>query len=74
MKVCKITTRLGATYVFPDVGDEVEIPIGAGFSDNSTSLTIVNISGACLVLPWRVIDTIVFGEETIWTAPKVSAA
>lgn len=72
-RVCTIETRLGAVYQFPDIDDKIEIPRGAGLNKALTNLTLVNISGACLVLPWRIIKSIKLDEEVVWTGPEVSA-
>jgi hypothetical protein len=71
LQTCVIETRLGALYRFPDFEGPLEIPKGAGLSKALTQLTIVNISGSCLVLPWRIIKTIKLDEEVVWTGPEV---
>jgi hypothetical protein len=74
LKTCEIETRLGAVYRFPDVDGEVYVPKGAGLNAAVTGLTIVNASGACLVIPWRIVQKIRVDGEVIWTGPEVSAA
>jgi hypothetical protein len=74
LKICEIETRLGAVYRFPDVDGEVYVPKGAGLNAAVTGFTIINASGACLVIPWRIIRQIRLDNEVIWTGPEVCAA
>lgn len=59
----ELETILGSVYVFPDVDlEEVETML-KHFHD-SASVTLVNVSKACLVLPPRIVNVIrVAGEE-----------
>lgn len=62
-----IITSLDAEYIFPDVPEKsieelVKSPNLHGFP----SLSIVNQSGACLVLPTRIIKTIAVNGEIKW--------
>lgn len=73
LRNCTIETRLGAVYVFPDMATEVDVPVGSGLNSSETNLTMINVSGACLVLPWRIIKQIKMDEQVIWTGPEVYA-
>jgi len=59
----ELETILGSVYVFPDVDlEEVETML-KHFHD-SASVTLVNVSKVCLVLPPRIVNVIrVAGEE-----------
>ncbi len=67
-----ITTKQGSVYSFPDV-DMTEFKL-AFKTSNLSSLTLVNASGAALVLPMRIVkqvtvtDDSAYGEEILWTA------
>jgi len=64
----ELVTLLGARYVFPDMPLE-EMQALVGHAEAGTpcqSLTIHNISGAVLVIPWRIIDVISFDGGVRW--------
>jgi hypothetical protein len=64
----EITTKEGDVYVFPCMlQSEAQqwIDNASSFS-YQTQLTLVNVSGACLVLPTRVIATISIGGVEVW--------
>lgn len=66
----QITTKTGAVYVFPDFPkEEVFRVLGSQvFSDRD--LTLTNISGACLVISLRIVETITADGEVVWKAPS----
>lgn len=59
-----------ATYSFPDVDKEQFRKMIANVSiwKSLGSMVVTNISGACLVLPSRIIKTIRIDKEEVWTA------
>lgn len=62
-----LTTSLGAEYVLPDMPEKtveelIKSPNLHGFS----SLSLVNQSGACLIIPVRTIETITVDGEIKW--------
>lgn len=63
--VVGIDTQLGAHYIFPDVPRKtIEDLLITGGLHTFTQLSIVNASGAALVIPTRIIQTIyVDGEK-----------
>jgi hypothetical protein len=61
--VVELRTKLGASYVFPDVSHAVLNTLLNGFMP-SAQVAITNVSGACLVIPTRIVESIhVDGEE-----------
>jgi hypothetical protein len=68
-----VTTKQGSVYSFPDV-DMAEFKLAFGAHNNLANLTLVNASGAALVLPMRIVkqvtvtDDSAYGEEILWTA------
>lgn len=71
MQTCEIETRLGAKYVFPDMTDKIHLPVGAGLDVGKSSITLVNTSGAALVLPFRIVKTIRLDGTVIWEGPEL---
>lgn len=65
----EIETRLGSKYLFPDVAEGIKLPTGAGLDSNMTQLTITNASGACLVIPFRIIKLIRADGTILWEGP-----
>lgn len=63
----KITTELGAEYVFPDLPKET---IDALLVNDAivmfSQISLINQSGACLVIPRRIIKTIEVNGEVAW--------
>lgn len=55
-----IQTSLGAEYVFPDMDALQLLKLVGNFAIHlsHTQLTLVNATGACLVLPMRVIQSV----------------
>jgi hypothetical protein len=65
--VVTIVTRLGETYRFPDMTREaIERAIDEDWSLTG-SLTLTNISHACLVIPIRIIDSVLINGEKKWS-------
>lgn len=66
LPVITIETRLGAKYVFPDVVDiewARNTPPSPYPSSDLSTFTFVNESGACLVLPRRIVKVIYVDDE-----------
>ncbi len=62
-----ITTHLGAVYEFPDVPSHViEEFIKSPNLHGFPSLSLANMSSACLILPTRIIATIAVEGEVRW--------
>jgi hypothetical protein len=70
LKTVQIETRLGAIYIFPDVAEDIRFPSGSGLDANVTSLTITNMSGACLVVPYRIVKKVRFDDAVVWEGPS----
>lgn len=73
----RVTTKLGAAYVFPDVGDGTVKSISEGHSGPSVScpsLQLTNASIAILSIPWHVVAKVeaYWGEDEVLTLWKVS--
>lgn len=65
-----IETKTGARYSFPDMSrDEVFKVLGPQLL-GASNLTLVNISGACLTLPMRIISAIAIDDEVTWRATE----
>lgn len=67
-----LTTSLGAEYRFPDVDESVAEDFAKSFRPFAGTITLTNVSNACLVLPSRIVATIKVGGQVKWTT--VSAA
>lgn len=64
-----LTTFLEAEYVLPDVPDKtIEELIKSPSLHGFTTLSLVNQSGACLMLPSRIIKTVAVDGEVRWRA------
>jgi HD-like signal output (HDOD) protein len=65
-----INTRLKETYRFPDMTRrEIERVIAEDWALPTGTLTLVNISQACLVLPIRIIAEVFVDGVKKWSAP-----
>ena len=65
-------TLLGAVYVFPDMDlDELESLLTHFTLDHS--VTLVNASRSCLVIPPRIVKMIRIGGEERWRRPESPA-
>lgn len=65
-----IVTKLEETYLFPDMArGEIERVIVEDWAIPSGTLTLVNVSQACLVIPIRIIRTIKINDEVKWSSP-----
>ena len=72
MAVVRVYTREGSVYTFPDMDAEAVkkvLPESGRLPTNSPSLSLVNVSVASLVIPFRVITEIYVNWERIWRAP-----
>jgi hypothetical protein len=66
-------TLEGATYAFPDMDNEIleKVLNNEGTWRALGSLSLVNVSGACMVIPTRIIKTIALTPDfssLVWTA------
>jgi len=59
-------TSLDAIYIFPDVDEAELLRLVSGFH-HAGQVTLVNVSGACLVLPSRIVTKIFIGGIEKWT-------
>ncbi len=68
------STKLGATYSFPDVEPKVALELAHNFDNHQvhSTLTLVNVSEACLVLPTRIINQIDVHQRHLQEAPFAS--
>lgn len=62
-----ITTELDAVYTLPDmfVGS-VESLTNSENLHGFAQISLVNVSGACLIMPSRIIKTIAVNGEVVW--------
>jgi hypothetical protein len=67
-----LETLLGARYVFPDMPRTALTPnfINAA-ATASGKVVLVNVSGAMLTLPSRIVGTIFFDGEVKWSNAEV---
>lgn len=71
LKLVKLTilTSLDAEYVLPDMPEKsIEELIKSPNLHGFPSLSLVNQSGACLIIPTRIIKTISVDGEIRWRA------
>lgn len=61
-----VETLEGDLYRFPSMPSDMIKTAARSKSPSVTSLTLVNVSGATLVLPWRIVRRLVVGEEEVW--------
>lgn len=64
----EVDTTLGVKYVFPDMEGEIIEQALRNIGAHST-LTLVNQSTACLVLPVRILQTVRVGGVEKWRRP-----
>lgn len=65
----EIETTLGALYVFPDMPRSVlEASFRSGKWDEG-QLTLVNVSGAALVMPNRIVKELRYEGQVHWRGP-----
>lgn len=71
----EVTTLLDARYRFPDAKaqDIDEIIAHASRGEECSTLVIHNVSGAVMVLPWRIVRSISCDGEVRWTRQKRNA-
>jgi hypothetical protein len=63
---------MGARYVFPDMPRaELEQALLVGTWDEG-QLTLVNVSGACLAMPNRIVKTLSFDGKERWRGPSAN--
>lgn len=63
-----VETTLGAKYLFPDVEKGIIEQVLRHVSSHP-SITLVNQSNACLVLPTRIVQVIKIDDVEKWRAP-----
>lgn len=65
-----VTTTLGAEYKFPDVMSKVADDLLISDTLHGfVQVTFVNQSGACLIIPRQIIQTIAVEGEVRWRSP-----
>lgn len=67
-----ITTREGSSYKFPDVLRKYvlrALPETGRTPAESHALLLLNLSGAVLSLPLRIVATVAIEEEVLWVCP-----
>lgn len=67
-----IESKTGALYVLPDVSKTVmdkTVPALSHWKTTMSSFTLENISGAVLLVPWRIINRILMDNQEVWIAP-----
>lgn len=69
LKVLEIETHMGSIYRLPDFLGEVPVPAGSGVGKDDSTFVAVNLSGAALTVPFRIIKTIMVDGAAIWTGP-----
>lgn len=68
--VVGIETKTGSRYTFPDMSrDDLFKVLGPQLLGAGT-LTLVNISGACLTVPLRIISAIAIDDEVAWRSTE----
>lgn len=74
-----ISTSLGSTYAFPDMDRGMVTMLIKQLRDNlhvAPSLVLVNESGACLVIPFRIIQSVLAAptdeenKDLYWVRPS----
>ncbi len=72
LTVVTVKTKEGSEYCFPDVPRSMLKNILANRGWNCTGqVALVNISGACLVMPARIVATLSYDGEVKWTGSPV---
>ena len=66
LAVVEVSTTEGSVYRFPDVSFDAASCVKAGPSESSTTLLLVNASGATLTLPWRIVEKIWVQGKILW--------
>jgi hypothetical protein len=74
LKLIKIETHLGSIYQLPDYLGKVWVPSGSGIGSSESTFVLVNISGAALTVPFRIIKTIKVDGKLLWTGPSQHVA
>jgi hypothetical protein len=63
-------TLEGSAYSFPDVEVEEAERLAAYFPEKYSQVTLVNASGACLVVPLRVVRVYLVEGQERWIRPS----
>lgn len=61
-----IATKTGSRYDFPDMSKPEIFKVIGPQLFRSENMVLVNISGACLTIPVRIIDSIAIDGEVTW--------
>lgn len=71
----ELVTLLGKHYVFPDMPKhEIDMVVDhARYGDACQSLTVHNVSGAVMVMPWHIVSTILYNGEVVWNRRSSTA-
>lgn len=67
-----VLTKESAEYTFPDMdGAELRkvLPESRRVLADMPSLSMVNVSGSVLIIPFRIIKHIYIGEDLVWVCP-----
>lgn len=71
----EVRSQLGAVYSFPDMDSSTLAPLLDGMRNpSSTQLTLVNVSGAALCIPVRIVAAVLVDGEERWTASPACTA
>lgn len=74
LRILEIETELGAIYTFPDMAcDTVKLLVqDLKKGTTASNISFVNVSGAALVLPFRIVKEIRMGKEIVWANTSVA--
>lgn len=66
---CQVTVKLkgGSQHEFPDMSENEVTKVLRFLGSDVTTLSMVNIHGACLTMPMRVVQSIVVNGRVLWT-------
>lgn len=67
LRELKITTTMGAEYRFPDVSLEDPTVEKMLRRPSGHDIVALNVSGAVLTIPLRIVATVHLGDELLWT-------
>lgn len=62
----RILTRTGALYEFPDMSSDAMEKLLEARPSGWRDLTLTNVSGACMVIPFRIIEELLVNGESKW--------
>ena len=67
-----VISKNGDRYSMPGVAEEDLKLALAGASSSSTQIVLGNLSGAVMVLPWRIVLQVLINGRTAWETPSPS--